>query len=144
MLSQSNGGGGKCASFAMSIPAIICMLLLVTLALSMNIAELIIGHRYLDDSTNDCHNARLIRPALWLLWDGIIGFIVVSLLLLGAILGQQVTALCVVPAALAQFAWVIIGAVSLWRDNDETCSPDQLHDCVWAVLIIHFVFIGLK
>ena len=123
--------------------------------LSLSIAELLIATRYLDDSTNTCHNDRLVKPAQWLLWDGIIGFTVFGLALLTVLCAACIDyglgltmAVCVGPlAALGQCAWTIIGAVSLWRDNDDGgngCGPTPLRDCMWSAVIIHIALLTIK
>lgn len=128
----------------------ICVLILLVMVMSLNIAELAISQQYLDDSTNTCHNDRLIKPALWLQWDGIIGFVemgIILLTVLGAALhpaiGGTVACCLLTPAAIVQFAWIIIGCVSLWRDNLD-CGPSPLHDCLWAACILHLLFLGAK
>jgi hypothetical protein len=192
-----------------------CVLVVITASLSFNISELVISQKYMNDDTNTCHNANTVKPALWLMWDGIIGFIevtTISILValvclletrkaserrariqdrmsstspgsfgsIGSVPGmpsmsfgsvpgmpsmsdfridmssdsmddtfELIIKLCPVICVLVlsivmQFIWVIIGAISLWHDNDPECGPKELHDTMWAMVIIHLVFIGCK
>jgi len=175
----------------------------------------------MNDDTNECHNARLFKPAVWLMWDGIIGLTEMGLLVLLCLwflvyvrmtsrrgrsvpteitrspvhvpssaldldfvnsnaqrrmegilsmtvavhrehvvemrhdldmLDDEMGKMCtVIPfvcalvlCAMMQFAWIIIGCVVLWRDNDPDCQPKQLHDMMWASVLIHVILLGVK
>jgi hypothetical protein len=88
------------------------------------------------------------------MWDGIIAFIevgILGLLFLTTLLTPRhfnpltymVVCCGLVPIMLVQFAWVIVGCVSIWRDN-LSCGPDQLKIMMWAACIIHLVCMGIK
>ncbi len=66
MLSATaTGSTVSCSSVAVSASVIACVGCLLTTILSLNIAELVIGTRYLEDSTNTCHQARAVAHVGW-------------------------------------------------------------------------------
>lgn len=130
------------------IGVVLCMTtFVVLLSMSLSISELVISQQYYDGK--DCNNNRLMSPVLWLRIDGIVGLVdgvvlwmaVISLLICesACLFGTLVCTMFLTVGF--QFAWTIVGAVMLWRDN-ESCSPEPLHDMLWAAIIIHLVLWG--
>lgn len=118
-----------------------CAILFVFLpAFALSIAELVVGVKY--QYVNECNNGDVVLPVVWLLVDGGMGLFsgVIVALCVAEWLAFTTFAvgLALVPAAGFGFAWSIIGAVMLWRDN-LSCSPQELHDMLWASVIIRLV-----
>jgi hypothetical protein len=103
----------------------------------------VIGSRHLADQT--CANDRLIRPALWLTVTGAITFagiaLTIMILCCAAASGDAASGGLILFrwfSTLFSTIWTIVGAVSLWRDN-LACPPGELHDMIWASVIINFI-----
>ena len=121
-------------------------LLLLMLVSALPIAELVIGSKYID--TDGCSNATVILPTTWLIVSGgvslvfiAVTFLSFSALLMGSLNDEIIVFGPVVLQTLFSgffFAWSIVGAVMLWRDN-VNCNPLQLHDMLWASVIIRLV-----
>jgi hypothetical protein len=124
-------------------------------SLAFAIPELVISRKFWDDGSNDCHNGSLLEPVVWMFWDGIAGLILVACYLILALhysdtthllfnlVVEQLAKLGVLLGGLFAVAWAIIGGVVLWRDNDGPCEPKELHDSMWAFVIIDIVFAGI-
>jgi len=115
------------------------------LGTSLSIAELVLYQQYKDNHP-DCNNNRLIDPVTWLEVDGAVNIAITGLILIILTLGVcgwEGSAMCgfgiAILLGLFGFAWMIIGAVMLWRDN-LNCSPEPLHDILWAAVIIRLIF----
>ncbi len=119
--------------------------ILITLAavLVLPIMELVIGARHLGDQ--ECANGKVVTPATWLVVTGAVtlGGVAASIwILIEAVMtgsdpaGGVFLMRCV--SAVFTIIWSIIGAVSLWRDN-IACPAGELHDMIWASVIIHFI-----
>ncbi len=129
-----------------------CIVFVLIMVLALNIAELVVASKY--ENGTECNHDQLMSPVFWLKWDGIIGFLTVGMLLLtlGCTLllgvgGMYAGACCLIaPAVCVQVAWTIIGAVVLWRDNSQlnNCNPQELHDMLWAAVLIHIILFGSK
>lgn len=119
----------------------------LSIVLALPIAELVIGAKYLD-SGDGCANAQVMSPAMWLFVCGIvsISLIVTTICTTVRIIlssgGREVEMVLYVVlriiSSMFSIAWCIVGAIVLWRDNND-CSPRELHDMMWASVIIHLV-----
>lgn len=130
------------------IPCVtICVgVIVAALLIALPIAELVLGTKYLN--ANQCNIDLLMMPTTWLLVDGITGIVSGVFLLCAMILffiapeiGIMTAMCCFLPLQMFSFAWAIVGAVMLWRDN-LSCEPRQLHDILWASIIIHLIAIA--
>lgn len=136
------------------IPFGACLVLLLA-PVAFCIAEIVISVKYSDDSSNECHDGKLLRPVVWMLWDGITGLIVLGAFAVVMVnkyserfefipLVYTLARLVMILNLAFSIAWGVIGGVVLWRDNDPPCGPGQLHDAMYSFVIIDIVMVGLS
>lgn len=116
--------------------------------LPLYIAELVIGLKYLNSPLNECHNASVVDPSVWLVVGSVtcIGCFVFFLCAVGYLVIKQsetpfvFVILYQILQLLFSLAWTIVGAVMLWRDNLD-CKPQELHDMLYASVIIRLILV---
>jgi hypothetical protein len=127
----------------------ICALFAIAAVVALPVAEIVIGNKYIDDTR--CSNARLIKPAGWLVVSGSVALTFIGTIIIMAarqiILNDRNSIIHLFTLQLLNnmfsIAWCIIGAVSLWRDNLQ-CEPNEMHDMMWAAVIIHLILVALS
>lgn len=118
----------------------------LSIVLALPITELVIGAKYLE--SNECANARVVAPAMWLFVSGIVSITLV-VTSIGTLVRMMIkesgreTAVILylvlrVLWGMFSVAWSIVGAVSIWRDNTH-CHPHELKNMMWVSVIFHLV-----
>jgi hypothetical protein len=121
----------------------------------LNVIEVHMYYKYVDNSTCS-YDDHLLSPLYWLKvmgWVGIAQTIYLLIITTVVILlsapnnwkQASFTVYCFYwPFHMFNIVWVIMGAVAFWRDNQYDCYPDELHNFIYASLIIHIVVLGSK
>jgi hypothetical protein len=125
-------------------------LLVLLLLLALPIAELVIGTKYSPrGKSSDCSNDLVILPATWLIVSGAMSIVFIGLFYLSIsidnlFISPRKGGSIALQALFSLFflAWSIVGCVMLWRDN-LYCKPAELHDMLYASVIIHLVSVAL-
>lgn len=99
--------------------------------------------------TTTCSHGTLLLPTHWLIIDGSVslGFsVILWILYLGYHRDLSVAicfiVVCGLPIALFSFAWTIVGAIILWRDN-TSCDPPSLDWIFYISVVSRVVLIGV-
>eukprot|EP01113_Clastostelium_recurvatum_P018350 TRINITY_DN2163_c0_g1_i1.p1 TRINITY_DN2163_c0_g1~~TRINITY_DN2163_c0_g1_i1.p1 ORF type:complete len:156 (+),score=27.34 TRINITY_DN2163_c0_g1_i1:119-586(+) len=122
----------------------ICSLIL---GLPLAITKLVFAGRYWGVTT--CSNAAVLLPTHWLVVDAVVGlFMLVIIMPLLLFMLSKIDkfgpayfiVLTVISVIIGLFmtCWAIIGAVIVWRDNDN-CTPDELKKLLYAAVILDLI-----
>ena len=137
-------GNQQNTSYDYAVSISICIVVLSVLP----ITELVIGAKYIGTDTCD---DRLVSPSVWLIVNGAVPLIFETLFM--AFIWRVVKHGLDETLQLARIVltlirmvfntiWAIIGAVSLWRDN-QNCNPDELRIMMWIAVIIQLLNLHL-
>lgn len=142
--------------------AICCGAIILSLGLSVSIAQIVIGNKYSDEGNELCISSDDVSFGLatWLLVQGIVGVGFWGLLLLigigagigalacggdGAAIGAMIGGIPAVIAAifmgLWNLAWFVVGCIIIAKSSDG-CKNDVRP--VWDLTIASLVFMGLS
>lgn len=141
--------------------AICCGVIMVSLGLSVSIAQIVIGNKHSDDGNQLCLSDDVnFGLAKWLLIEGIVGVSFWGLILLigigagigalacgsdgaaiGAMVGGIPALIAAIFAGIWNLAWFVVGIIII-AGSPDACK-DQVKP-VWDLTIASLVFMGLS
>lgn len=127
--------------FQFSHPSFVTFsILLITFIL----LEIILGGINYDAA--NCSQGDIIIPGVWMIFNGLAFLILLIVFIFIYFCSNdensriRLTIRTLVIFTFFEFIWLIIGSISLWRDNPQ-CDTNEFENIITAFLICHFIML---